>query len=190
MSFIAKHIIGPDERLVGIARAHWIYVVIGTFWALVVLVVGGILRDFVMQYGLPNTLFNSVYILGYHLGPGSWWLTGIFAATAFGLFLVFLIQYLSIEVGLSTRRVIRKSGLIAVEVQEIEIEEIDAARISHGWLGALFGYGAIFLDCRFVGDVRLPTIRRPYQFLRALHKVQSQNKHPSTPVSTKDLSGV
>lgn len=181
MSFVAKHIVGPDERLIGVARLHWIYVVIGLFWAAVVLLVGAWIQQRGI-YFLPMRIDQHFYWFDRDLGSRSAWMMAAFVMVACGMFLMFLLQYISTEVALTTKRVIRKSGLIAIDVHEIELEEIDAANIHHGWLGAILGYGAIHLDCRFVGDVRFPAIRYPYRFLRALHKAQGQ--HHNVPEGT------
>lgn len=172
MSFIAKHIVGNDERLIGVARPHWIYIFIGGFWALTVLYIGAWLHQTADIYGVLGRFSEHIILYSRDFGERGVWLGGAFMATSAGIFLVFLVKYFSTEAGLTTKRVIRKTGLIAVEVQEIAIEEIESARIHHGWLGAVLGYGAIYLDCRFVGDVALPTIRHPYGFLRALHKAK------------------
>jgi hypothetical protein len=176
MSFIAKHIVGSDERLIGVARPHWIYIFIGGFWAVVILYIGAWLHQTADVYGVIGHFDEPIILYGRDFGPRGLWLGGAFMATSAGIFLVFLVEYLSTEVGLTTKRVIRKTGLIAVEVQEIAIEEIESARIRHGWLGTWLGYGAVYLDCRFVGDVALPTIRRPYGFLHALHKAKEPLK--------------
>lgn len=172
MSFVAKHIVGSDERLIGVARLHWVYLVVGLFWAGFAFAVGLGLQYMVTYYGSGADLSRPVDVIGYDLGARSVWISAAFGLVAIGLFLVFFIEYISTEVALTTKRVIRKSGLIAIEVQEIDLDEIDAASIRHGWLGAFLGYGAIFMDCRFVGDIHLPSIRRPYRFLTALRKIK------------------
>lgn len=181
MSFVAKHIVDPHERLVGVARLHWIYVVVGLFWSGVVLAAGLGLHRLVALYGVPNNFDQVVVFLGHDIGTPALWFVGAFTLVAALLFLVFFIEYLSTEVALTNERVIRKSGLIAIEVQQIDLGEIDAAQIHHGWLGAFLGYGRIFLDCRFVGDINLPAIRKPYRFLTALRKMQDIEKEHKPP---------
>ncbi len=176
MSFVAKHIVSSHERLIGIARLHWIYIVMGLFWAGIVAALGFALQYFVAQYGSEQALTQTLDVMGYDLGARSVWISGAFGFTAVALFMAFYIEYLATEVAMTNERIIRKSGLIAVEVQEIDLKEIESARIHHGWCGAFLGYGSIYLDCRFVGDVHLPAIRRPYQFLKALHKIKDQSQ--------------
>lgn len=174
MSFVAKHIIDSHERLIGVARLHWIYLVMGLFWAVLSFSVGLFFQHLIALYGGNASLDHTVALMGHDLGARSVWISGAFGLVAIGLFFVFFIEYLATEVALTSERVIRKTGLIAVEVQEIELAEIEAAKVKHGWFGTLLGYGAIYLDCRFVGDVYLPSIRRPYRFLAALHKMREQ----------------
>lgn len=186
MSFVAKHILSPHERLIGIARLHWIYIVMGLFWAGIVAALGFALQYAVALYGSEQLLRQAVEVMDYPLGPRSAWISAVFGLTAVALFMAFYIEYLATEVAITNERIIRKSGLIAVEVQEIDLKEIESARIHHGWGGAILGYGSIYLDCRFVGDVHLPAIRRPYQLLRALHKIKDQSSKEHKTTSTSD----
>lgn len=64
--------------------------------------------------------------------------------------------------------------MIFVEVEEIELEEIKGEHIHHGLLGRFLKYGAIDFDCRFIGDVSLLAIRKPYRFIKALHVARSR----------------
>lgn len=178
MSYIAKNIIGGDERLIGIARLHKIYLIAGAFWGAVCIGIGFAIYRFAAVDTIPD-----MKIMGHNLGTMPDWILGIFTATGFFIFLVNLINVIAIELALTTRRVIYKRGLIMVEVEQIELDEIEGERVHHGVLGSLLNYGAITLDCRFINDIRLPAIRNPYKFIRALHKERSHlvGAHPVNP---------
>jgi hypothetical protein len=88
----------------------------------------------------------------------------------------YLITYISTEVGLTNERIIIKSGLILVKVDEVDLEDIRAEHVYHGLLGWLLKYGKIKLDCRFVEDVDILAIANPYRFVKASHKARQM--HP------------
>lgn len=174
MSFIAKHIVGTDERMVYATRLHWVYVVVGLIWAAAFIAIGWQLQGWILHFAVRDPQANQIGALGYNFGRVDLWIFWAFAGTGLGLFLMHLLKEWSTEVALTTSRVIYKTGLFFVEVEEIEISEIRAEHVHHGLFGALLGYGTIMLDSRFVGDIHLPAIRRPYRFLRAIHKIRAQ----------------
>lgn len=59
----------------------------------------------------------------------------------------------------------------------MDLEDIRAESVYHGFMGWFLGYGRIRLDCRFLQDVKLPAIRKPYRFVRSSH--HARLKHGS-----------
>lgn len=177
MKFIAKHILAGDERVIYATRLHWIYLVIGLLWAAVFISIGLLLAYYMLMHASDAGAAQRFMLLGYDLGFTFLWILGAFVGTGVGLFLMHLFKVVSTEVALTTDRIIHKTGLVFVEVEEIDMDEIEAVRVRHGMFGALLGYGTLLLDCRFVGDIRLPAIRNPHKFLRTLHKVRTQAGH-------------
>jgi hypothetical protein len=173
MSYITKHILGGDERLVYMTRLHWVYLVQGLvwmaiFWALALLGV------WLMIVYTPETLVANRLVFGDNdYGPASFWMFGLLAISGVMLFLIYLFKVMSTEIALSNTRLIFKHGLLFVEVEELEISEIQSESIHTGLLGSLLGYGTVKLDCRFVEDLQLPTLRNPYKFVRAINKLRA-----------------
>lgn len=172
MAYIRK-IVTQDEKLVGIARLHWIYVLRGLGWFLALSVFGWVV-DALMARGLymvaqatgadamAVTLMSlSHNIMLFMMGAG------------FLLFCLFVLKVLVTEIGLTTRRVIHKEGLLFVKVKQIDLEEIRGENMDSGTFGRILGYAYIMLDCRFIGDIRLPAIESPERFMRALHQTRS-----------------
>lgn len=169
MAYIHK-IVGSDEKLIGIARLHWIYLIKGLLylaacaffaWALNALlfyglsVLAGILGQ---SASLLPLVALTTYLMPFMLSIGAI------------IFLFHLCKMLSTEIGLTSRRVIRKDGLIFVRVNEVDLEEIRGQNLDLGWFRRFLGYGYLNLDCRFIGDIKLPAIEKPERFLKALHK--------------------
>lgn len=170
MSFVAKHIIGSDERVVTITRLHWIYAVKGLMW-------------FLFLAGLGLAADWGTYFLSDGKGPTTslpyipFWLQFhavlvSFLATGSLILWVYLIKLLSTEIVLTNKRVVYKRGLIFVEVEEISLDEISSETVDHGFLGSFLGYGTIFLDMRFVADVHLPTVKDPYNLVKGVNRMR------------------
>ncbi|MGZ9096909.1 MAG: hypothetical protein ACXW30_01265 [Micavibrio sp.] len=169
MAYIRK-IVGADEKLIGIARLHWIYLIKGLLY---------LAACAFFAWALNALLFYGLSVLAGMLGQSASLLPLVALTTylmpfmlSIGtiIFLFHLCKMLSTEIGLTSRRVIRKDGLIFVRVNEVDLEEIRGQNLDLGWFGRFLGYGYLNLDCRFIGDVKLPAIEKPERFLKALHK--------------------
>ena len=176
MSYVRK-LMASEEKLIGIARLHWIYVLKGIFWFVLLAGAGWLFNVAVsrmlMAVGqstdslfLPSMMMMSVNngVMFFLMGGG------------FLVFLLFVIDVLSTEIGLSNRRVMHKKGLIFVKVKQIDLEEIRGENLDLGYFGRVLGYGYILLDCRFIGDARLPAMEHPERFMRALHTARAETQ--------------
>lgn len=166
MAFIHK-IVGPDEKLVGIARLHWIYAVKGLTWLLGLMAFG-----IIVKLQLSNLLNGGLT----PIGNAVFWI-----GTALGavFFMFYAIKMLTTELGLTTKRCIYKRGWLFVDVREVDLEEIKSTSVDNGILGRLLNYGYIYMDARFIEDVGLPAIADPYRFTKAMNNVRSKIKDDS-----------
>ncbi len=175
MSYVAK-IIASDEELIGIARLHWIYVAKGVLYFF--LLAGG---GWLLNVGLQHVAVwmaattTSPYLPVSLLNIGHGVMMFVMAG-GFFIFTLFVIKILTTEVALSNRRVYEKTGLVFVKTHQIDLEEIRGENLDLGWFGRILGYGYLLLDCRFIGDIKLPAIENPERFLRALHDVRAKTQ--------------
>lgn len=184
MNSIAK-IACADEKVLVVTRPHWIYLVEGFFWfgALTLL---GFVADyyqfrFMQAYGIDFDLSFWKFRMTEDTMIAPW----LFALMGFMIFWPLFSTYIATVVGLTNQRVIIKRGLLFVEVEQVDMENIDAETVHHGMLGWMFGYGRVYLDCRFVGDVWLPAIRQPYKLLKTMQI--AKKKHPEMPYNAETL---
>lgn len=171
MSFVRK-LVGPDEKLVGIARLHWIYGIKGLCWLAGFLLLGGAINWVFLDFAggaLGSTAVGGLLVLG----NAAFWVCLIIGVS---LFIFYFIMLLATEIGLTTRRLIYKKGLIFVDVKETDLEEIKGASVDNEILGRIFNYGTLHLDARFIADLELPSIADPYRFVKALNDLRSQMK--------------
>lgn len=175
MAYIRK-IIGQDEQLIGIARLHWIYVLKGIAWFVVLAGAGWLLNTLIQRAALSVAgATDSVALPAAFITISN----GAMYFLMFGgalIFFFFTLKVLVTEIGLTSRRVMHKEGLIFIKVKQIDLEEIRGENLDLGYFGRMLGYGYLLLDCRFIGDVRLPAIEKPERFLKALHERRSKTQ--------------
>ncbi len=175
MAYIQK-IIGSDEKLLGVARLHWIYVVRGLFWFFVLAGGGWLLDTLITRFSISMADVTSTVTIPYTLMR-----IGETAATFMMIggvmvFFLFVIKVLTTEIGLTTRRVMHKRGWLFVKTNQVDLEEIRGETLDLGHMGRVLGYGYLMLDCRFIGDVRLPAIENAENFLRVLHETRAKGQ--------------
>lgn len=166
MPFIHK-IVGPDEKLIGIAHLHWIYALKGLIWLLSLMALG-----IVIKAQLANILDGGLM----PIGNAVFWIGTVLGAI---FFLFYTVMMLTTELGLTTKRCIYKRGWLFVDVREVDLEEIKSSSVDNGILGRLFNYGYILMDARFIEDVGLPAVADPYRFTKAMNHIRSQIKDDS-----------
>ncbi len=171
MSFIAKHIVNADERVMYVARLHWICLFEGFLWFASFWAIGLSFSDWLAHIQSAQSTLGSFYIGDFLIAPRVTWFFYMMMAGGTFLFMTHLAKLLSTEIALTDQRIIYKTGLIFTETEEIDLHEIRAERVKHGLFGRFLNYGRVYLDCRFVGDVTLPRIRKPYRFLKTMHKI-------------------
>ena len=181
MNFV-KDIIGPDERLVVVARLHWIYIITGMMWCALFSGIGYYLDTQLWRWfgqNIPDyeqTIWVLRFGADYHL---IFWL---FAAAGIMFLIMHTLKVLATMIALTTRRLIYKTGWIFVAFEEVELDDIRAEHVHHGFLGRFLNYGQMKIDCRFVGDISLPAVKKPYRLIKAMHVARARLPDQHMPV--------
>ena len=183
-SFI-KHITGADERIILLARLHWVYLLEGAIWMLILAGLGGGFDYVLWKYLGASAPFAGQDVFGFYISQATPVMTILFGIGGILIFVVHAIKMLATEIALTNQRIIYKTGLIFVEVEEIDLVEIRAEHVHHGLLGRFLGYGRLKLDSRFVGDIELPAVRKPYKLIKAMHTVRSKLHDPMDGASSR-----
>lgn len=171
-SYVHK-MVGPDEKLIGVARLHWIYLVKGMVgFAMCVMLAWAI--NSLIGFGLSLIYRTTTPASVYPILSMNHYLSEFMFLAGLIIFGFYLTKVLGTEVGLTTRRMIFKEGLIFTTTHEVDIEEIRGERMDLGWFGRFLDYAYIRLDCRFIEDLSTPAIEKPERFIRALHKLRSE----------------
>lgn len=175
MSYIRK-VITHEEKLLLITHPHWIYAFEGLFWFAALTLTGFAIDHYLYVYaGLHAYSFNvDLWIL--HFDENHTPIPWLFSLAGLAVLMPLALIYTSNEIGLTDQRVIHKKGLIFIEIDQVDLEDIRAEQVYHGWFGWLLGYGKIHFDCRFIGDFSVPAISKPYRMVKASHTARL--KHP------------
>ena len=185
MTKFVKRVIGKDENLVCVSRVHWVYGLSGLIWFAALTAFGFYANMWLWEwFAYDESIFSrelsfleqEFYWLVYEIHYP--WIFGLFAACGLMIFVVHMLKIIATEIALTERRLIYKTGLIFVKVDEIDVAEIRAEQVNHGFFGRFLRYGSIHLDCRFVGDIYLPAIYEPYHLLKAIHAARKNMHDP------------
>ena len=140
MSYIESNL-QPDEKLLYLAR--------GTVLPYLHGILGGVaLIPSVLAYPAPYF-------------PGTFSLVGAVVA------LLFIALWRSIELSITDRRVVVKTGLVGRQIRELHISRVEGIEVEQSILGRLFGYGTVLV--RGVG-----TDLDPIEYVHAPGRFKSQ----------------
>jgi uncharacterized membrane protein YdbT with pleckstrin-like domain len=127
MNYI-ESVLQPGERIIHHGRIHWITNVSG----LITLIIGlGVLID---SFG-PNVV---------RLGATAERFAA-YALIAAGIFLFLRSKYVqwTTEIAVTDRRIIQKSGFIARNTAEMNINQVERVEVSQSILGRILNYGTV-----------------------------------------------
>lgn len=156
MAYAEKNL-APGESIVYRARYHWIYY--RTTLALLLVAAVFALWWWIsgqrLQSGAASSIFGTVAL--------------VLLVIAAGHFLVRRIRASADEFVVTTRRVIRKTGLVAREADHAPIEKIQDISIDQGVIARMLGYGtAVIETASESGRIVFPDIAAPERFRSAI----------------------
>lgn len=190
-----QKLLNPHEKVYFFGGMHWI-VMAGSLAMLMIMTYAGLKIDQFLHAQQSYPLAEE-----FMSGAVAWTWTNFWNWLSFlpwvfigvGVFWVWAdaIRYLSTKVLLTSHRVIVKTGWLMVDIKEVEMEEIKAARIDQMLFGRIFGYGKVYLDARFVSDNTLPLMARPFDMVKILHTIRDHNigeqDDIAAPIASEDL---
>jgi uncharacterized membrane protein YdbT with pleckstrin-like domain len=117
-----------------------------------------------------------------HIGHISLWsishliAIGILLLPAFGLGLIFLViayvRYKSVELAVTTKRIIVKHGFIRRQTVEINLSKVESIQVEQGLLGRLFNFGTLIVSGTGTSHAPLVGIAEPMGFRKAFIEAQ------------------
>jgi hypothetical protein len=151
MTYIQRSL-GDGERIIAIARFHWLYSALA--WLALI---------------LPLILVLGVIVYADDtdrdaLGIGALVLFGIGTIVFFRL----MIRKWTTEIGVTSHRFVKKTGLISLHTDEIALPNIEGVKVHQSIGGRIFGYGRLRIEGTGMDAVQLPTIADPVALRRAI----------------------
>jgi len=107
------------------------------------------------------------------------WLALIFLGIfIIGIFIFFsmMIQKWTTEIGVTTHRFIKKTGLFTIKTDEMAIHNIEGVKLTQGFWGQMLGYGHLRIEGTGVDAITLPNIADPVGFRRAIETAKETEK--------------
>src|SRR5207244_11015358 len=121
-----------------------------------------------------------------HIGHISLWslwhliTAGILLLPAFGIGLIFLVvayvRYKSVELAVTTKRIIVKHGFVRRQTVEINLNRVESIQVEQGLLGRLFNFGTLIVSGTGTSHAPLIGIPEPMGFRKAFIEVQDSGK--------------
>lgn len=173
--------LAEDEKLIHVARFHWMYNVVAAFNIVFFLAISlglVVLAIKVEPFIFRQSIMNQLDVMGQikMLHPG----VKIVSVMIFCLGLLKFAQMMIIrattEIAVTSHRLSYKRGLVARYVGEINVDRIEGVNVLQGALGRIFGYGRVMVRGTGVGDILLPPIEQPIRFRKAIEKARNDNR--------------
>jgi membrane protein YdbS with pleckstrin-like domain len=152
MAYAEKNL-APGETILYRARYHWVFY----GFSIVVVVLAAAL-------GLAS-LRATQQQAGDEIGRPLAWIAAAFVVIALIAFLARRFRANLDEFVVTNRRVIRKVGLVAREIQHAPLEKIQDVTIEQGILGRMLGYGTVIVETASEkGMLIFPAVASPESF--------------------------
>jgi uncharacterized membrane protein YdbT with pleckstrin-like domain len=151
MSYLQKSL-APGETVVAVFRLHWLVWV--RFWIVIVLGIIAAVALLVVQipWGAVAVAVIAILIAGYE-----WlWLRGI-------------------EQAVTSRRVVRKTGIISRRTTELRLASIETVDLRQGIWGRILGFGNVRITGRGETAMALHWISDPIEVKRDIESAYSEH---------------
>ena len=106
-----------------------------------------------------------------------YFLNGAVAIIAFGVFTLFGIaqglSIVSLEQGVTNKRIIRKTGIVGRQSEEMKLSSVETVEIDQGVLGRVFNYGTVRVTGKGISSVIFYKIDNPMAVKKAIESVSN-----------------
>ena len=179
--------LSPGEHIIQPTGYHWMYVVqkcIGLFFFTLIAIALVILGSVYHNYPTlpPWKILQAIHAMGWGQLIGGFWSANIlFRIGAFSLIMMGLIQFATAmvvrattEIAVTNRRLIYKRGIIARNMNELKIENIEGIIVNQSVMGRIFNYGQMSAHGTGIGEIHFPDyMADPISFRRAIQSART-----------------
>ena len=90
-------------------------------------------------------------------------------------FFTMMIHKWTTEIGITSHRLVKKTGFISLKTAEVALPNIEGVRVTQGVWGRVFGYGRIRVEGTGDDHIDIPDIDDPVGFRRAIETAKGMN---------------
>jgi uncharacterized membrane protein YdbT with pleckstrin-like domain len=119
-----------------------------------------------MSYIKKSLIDGETIVSGFKLHPIFYVMPLIFSIVFIGI--PTLIKYLTMEYGLTTKRVIVKTGFISRNTEEMKINKIETVEIKQSVLGRILGYGDVTVTGTGISNVQILGVKNPMMVKKSI----------------------
>ena len=159
MNYLEKTAI-DGEMLIGRASFSWLYLFIAMapLWA--TLIVAYVLLQYLLRHFMSGMIEPRLVNYGFIalLLIGTW------------RYLSMALPWVTMDIAVTTSRVVYSRGLIARQVDEIAVSRIQGINLNQTLMGRCFDFGSLCIIGLGVDQINLPPISQPAAFRRAIQE--------------------
>ncbi len=171
-SSVIERSCGAGETLILSSPLHWIFLAKGLSW-LVGLLLIGIYLDLSSDKWMLQLIDRNYEMLSYVVFRIGNAILPICAVLGLIMCMIYFSAYFTTVVGLTTKRLMIRKGLLFVKMINVDLEEIKGEYVDNGMLGRWLNYGEIHMDARFVANFYVPNIEDPYRLIRTINETRA-----------------
>lgn len=194
MSSYIEQSLTSGEKVVYIGRFHWIYLASAVFWIIlgfVACIATIAIASFIsVKHGIGMTYPNisaQYYAQAWDAvvtSRGGYLdvvrdLPGVVRISAFAMIVIGLLLFLQMmvvrattEIAVTTSRFVLKEGIIARNVDEMNIDRIESVHVIQSILGRMLGFGTVMVRGMGVGEIILPPVANPINLRNAIDQAR------------------
>ena len=166
MSFIQRKMVDKNDvkRMARITK--WVFADEVFYMAVSVTVV-------ILGFVFGGRGINPVLNIGFTEMPLFSIIGFVLVAVTLFVWLIGFIRFMSTELALTSHRVIGKKGIIAIDILDSPLDNIDTIKVQFSILGRILGYGNLTIITRNK-DYQYLKIGKPMAFQRAVNERREQ----------------
>ena len=102
---------------------------------------------------------------------GLYLVTGLIIIIPLYFFIKLLLLVIGIEQGLTDKRIIKKTGIISRNTEELLLTKVETVSVVQSILGRIFGYGDIIVSGTGISDIRLEYVPNPLEIKKKIESI-------------------